>query len=93
MENITREKLNKWSLETIRLLQENGGKYRSRDIIRDLGKRFDLSQYEKSLNNSGQARWITSFRFHSIGLVKAGLIKKEKGFWRLYMKKSWWIRL
>ena len=83
MDTISKEKLNQWSLEAIRLLQENGGKYRSRDIIHDLGKHLDLSQYEKSLNNSGQARWGTSFRFHTIGLVKAGLIKKEKGFWWL----------
>lgn len=83
MDITNKEKLNKWSFEAIRLLQENGGKYRSRDIIRDLEKRLDLSQYEKSLNNSSQARWVTSFRFHTIGLVKAGLIKKEKGFWWL----------
>ncbi|MBU2504036.1 MAG: DUF262 domain-containing protein [Nanoarchaeota archaeon] len=83
MSTIYKEKLNQWSFEAIRLLQENGGKYRSRDLIRDLEKRLDLSNDEKSLNNSGQPRWLTSFRFHTIGLVKAGLIKKEKGFWWL----------
>lgn len=79
----TKDKLNLWLLEAIRLLQENDGKYRSRDLIRDLEKRLDLTPEEKSLNNSGQARWVTSFRFQSIGLVKAGLVKKEAGFWKL----------
>ncbi len=79
----TKDKLNSWLLEAIRLLQENDGKYRSRDLIRDLEKRLDLTPEEKSLNNSGQARWVTSFRFQSIGLVKAGLVKKEGGFWKL----------
>lgn len=83
MDAIIRKKLDQWSLEAIRLLQENGGKYRSRDLIRELEKRIDLSNHEKSLNNSGHARWVTSFRFHTIGLVKAGLIKKESGFWKL----------
>lgn len=80
MNTTRKEKLNKWSLEAIRILQESGGKYRSRDLVRDLEKRLDLSNVEKSLNNSGQPRWLTSFRFHTIGLVKAGIIKKEKSF-------------
>lgn len=80
---ITKEKLNLWLLEAIKLLQENEGKYRSRDLIRDLEKRLDLTPEEKGLNNSGQARWVTAFRFHSIGLVKARIVKKEGGFWKL----------
>lgn len=80
---ITREKLNLWIFEALRLLRANNGRYRSRDLINDLEKRLDLTQQERSLNNSGHRRWLTSFRFHSIGLVKAGLVKKEGGFWRL----------
>jgi hypothetical protein len=87
-EKITREKLNLWIFEALRVLRANNGRYRSRDLINDLEKRLDLTQQERSLNNSGLRRWTTSFRFHSIGLVKAGLVKKEGSFWRLVNTES-----
>ena len=80
---ITRERLNFWIFEALRLLRANNGRYRSRDLINELEKTLDLTPQERSLNNSGHRRWQTSFRFHSIGLVKAGLVKKEGGFWKL----------
>jgi hypothetical protein len=79
----TRETLNLWIFEALRLLRKNDGRYRVRDLINDLDKQLDLTPQQRSLNNSGRPRWVTSFRFHSIGLVKAGLVKKERGFWRL----------
>lgn len=84
----TKEKLGSWLLEALKLLQANDGKYRSRDLIRDLEKRLELSPEEKSLNNSGQARWVTNFRFQSVGLVKAGLITKENGIWKIINKEN-----
>jgi len=83
MSATTKEKLNLWIFETLRLLQANNGRYRARDLINDLEKKLDLTPQERSLNNSGHRRWVTSFRFHSIGLVKDGLVKKEEGFWKL----------
>jgi hypothetical protein len=83
MVGTSREALNLWIFEALRLLQANNGRYRVRDLINDLDKKLDLTPQQRSLNNSGHRRWVTSFRFHSIGLVKAGLIKKERGFWRL----------
>lgn len=83
MASTNKERLNGWMLEALHLLMANHGRYRSKDLLNDLEKRFDLTDEEKSLNNSGQRRWTTAFRFHSIGLVKAGLVKKEQGFWKL----------
>jgi hypothetical protein len=77
MSTASQDELNLWSYEAIRLLQANNGRYRARDIISDLEKRIDLTPEQKSLNNSGNRRWVTAFRFHSIGLVKAGLVRKE----------------
>jgi len=83
MSAASQDNLNLWTFEAIRLLRENNGRYRARDIINDLEKKIDLTPEQRSLNNSGHRRWVTSFRFHSIGLVKAGLVKKEAGFWKL----------
>jgi len=79
----TTQQLNDWLLVALKLIQENGGKYRSRDLISDLGKTLDLTPEEKSLTNTGHVRWVTAFRFHSVGLVKARIIKKEGGFWKI----------
>jgi len=83
MSAASQDSLNLWNFEAIRLLRANNGRYRARDIISDLEKKIDLTPEQRSLNNSGHRRWVTSFRFHSIGLVKAGLVKKEAGFWKL----------
>ena len=38
---------------------------------------------KSSINNSGQYRWVTNFRFYSIGLVKAGWVEKSGRTWKL----------
>jgi len=86
MRAIPKEKIDGWLLEAVWMLRENEGKYRARDLVRDLEKRLDLTPHEKSLNDSGQIRWLTAFRFRSIGMVKAGLVGKEGGFWKLVNK-------
>ncbi|OGG49373.1 hypothetical protein A2704_04325 [Candidatus Kaiserbacteria bacterium RIFCSPHIGHO2_01_FULL_54_36b] len=83
---ITKERRAEYNYVALQLIRENGGRYRSRDFPRDIPKRIKLTPYEQSLNNTGRPRWETSFRFHSIGLVKAGLVTKEKGFWTITNK-------
>lgn len=68
------------------ILEENNGSMPSKDLLREMAVRLKLNDHEKSLNNSGHFRWATRFRFHSIGLVKGGWIKKEKGLWILTEK-------
>ena len=48
MSMITKEKIFEWQLAAIRLLQANGGRYHSRDIVRDLEKRLDLTPSKES---------------------------------------------
>lgn len=83
---ITKERRAEYNYIALQLIRENGGRYRSRDFIRDMPNRLNLTPYELSLNNAGHPRWDTSFRFHSIGLVKAGLVTKGKGLWTLVNK-------
>lgn len=68
------------------ILQEKGGEVPSAELIREMSTRLELNDYEKSLNNSGQYRWVTNFRFYSIGLVKAGWIIKKGRTWILTEK-------
>lgn len=82
-DTITRERRAEYNFIALQLIRENGGRYRSRDFSRDIPKRLKLTPHELSLNNTGRSRWETSFRFHSIGLVKAGLVAKEKGYWQV----------
>jgi len=84
MENtITKERRAEYNFTALSLIRQNGGRYHTRDFARAMAKNLNLSPYELSLNNTGRPRWETSFRFHSIGLVKAGLIVKEAGYWKL----------
>lgn len=83
MKEIVAARIFEYELIALKLLQENGDRLPSRDLVRLLESKLDLSPYERSLNNSGQPRWLTAFRFFSIGMVKAKLITKEKGYWKL----------
>jgi hypothetical protein len=77
------DRIFEYELVALKLLQENGGRLPSRDLVRLLENKLSLTPYERSLNNSGQPRWLTNFRFNSIGLVKANIIAKAEGFWKL----------
>lgn len=83
MAQISRERTGEFLKETLRVLKEKGGEYPSGELIKEAGKRLSLSPYEKSINNSGQYRWITNLRFYSIGLVKAGWVEKSGRTWKL----------
>jgi hypothetical protein len=56
MSATTKEKLDLLIFEAIRLLRQNNGRYRSRDLITDLEKKLDLNPHERGLNNSGNRR-------------------------------------
>ena len=88
MEKIDKKRVREWEIEAIKLLRENNGSSRSRDLVRDLEKRIEFTKYEQTLNKSGQKRWLTAFRFSTIGLVKAGLIIKEGRLWKLVNKDN-----
>jgi hypothetical protein len=83
MAQIKSERTGEYLKETLLVLKEKGGEYPSGELIKEVGPRLTLSDYEKSINNSGQYRWITNLRFYSIGLVKAGWIEKTGRTWKL----------
>ena len=83
MAKITNERTGEYLKEALRALKEKGGECPSGELINDMAKRLSLSEYETSINNSGQYRWVTNFRFYSIGLVKAGWVEKSGRTWRL----------
>lgn len=88
MSRITKENTGNYLKQALVILKEHNGEYPAKDILAEMQNRLTLTEFEKSLNNSGQHRWITNFRFYSIGLVKAGLISKGKGIWHLSDTKT-----
>lgn len=87
MPKITKERKGEYLKECLRVLSEKDGECPSALLIKEMQNRLNLSDHEKSLNNSGQYNWITHFRFSSIGMVKAGLIEKKRGLWLLKNKE------
>lgn len=83
MRGISTDRTFEFQLVALQLLHEHGDRLPSRDLVKLLEEKLDLTAHERSLNNSGQPRWLTAFRFYSIGMTKAKLIVKEKGYWKL----------
>src|SRR5918996_662349 len=83
MAKITNERTGEYLKMALRVLKEKGGEYPSGELISELARRLSLTEYETSINNSGQYRWVTNFRFYSIGLVKAGWVEKNGRTWKL----------
>ena len=83
MAKITSNRIGEYLSTALNILSEKGGECPSKELIKYMEERLTLTEYEKSLNNSGQFRWITTFRFYSINLTKADWIKKTGGKWIL----------
>ena len=83
MAKITNNRIGEYLSTALNILSEKGGECPTKELIKNMEERLSLTEYEKSLNNSGQFRWITTFRFYSINLTKADWIKKTGGKWIL----------
>ena len=83
MAKISNERTGEYLKEALRVLKAKGGELPSGELNQEIAKRLTLNEYETSINNSGQYRWITNFRFYSMGLVKAGWIDKSGRTWKL----------
>lgn len=67
-----------------KVLKENGGEMRSRDVITQVEKRVELDEWAlERYETSGNVRWVTFLRFFSIDCVKAGFLLKKSGTWYL----------
>ncbi len=68
----------------LKVLKENGGEMRGRQVIEEVGKKVQLDDWEKQrYEKSGRYRWQLMFGFCSMGLTKAGFLIKRKGVWFL----------
>jgi len=83
MRRITNERIGEYLKTALNILNDKGGEFPLKDLQKEMLQRIDFTEYEKSLNNSGQYRWLTAFRFYSINTVKAGWIQKPRGKWIL----------
>lgn len=83
MRKMSNVRMGEYLKESLNIISEKGGECLAKELIEELRKRLEPNEYEKSLNDSGQFRWVTNFRFYSINLVKAGWIQKTGGKWIL----------
>jgi hypothetical protein len=83
MAKFTSERTGEYLSTALKILSEKGGECPSKELMEEILKRLNPTDYERSLNKSGQYRWVTNFRFYSINLVKAGWIEKIGGKWIL----------
>lgn len=66
------------------VLKERGGEAPSRDVIDEVEKRVEFTDWEKEVyEKTGNIRWHTILRFFTIDSVKAGFLVKRKGVWYL----------
>lgn len=83
MAQINKNRIGEYLSVALNIIFEKGGECPSKELIKSMEEKLILTEYEKSLNNSGQLRWLTTFRFYSINLTKADWIKKQGGKWIL----------
>jgi restriction system protein len=68
----------------LKILKENGGEMRGRQVIEEVEKKVQLGDWEKQrYEKSGYIRWQSILHFYSIDLIKAGFLVKKKGVWFL----------
>ena len=84
MRAISDERLGEYIKTAFDVLKDNGYECRSGKLIDGMKKRLIFNEYEKYRFKSDQdERWVTYFRFNTLGLVKGGYIKKQKRIWYL----------
>lgn len=68
--------------QALLVLKEYSGSLQSKEVMRVLSERLRLNEYELALyEKSGYVRWESVLHFYSIGLKKAGWLRKQKGYW------------
>ena len=83
MANITKERVTEYLQTIIQILHENGGSLSAKKMIELLEDRLNPTETELHEYENGGVRWVKVLQFSSIGLVKAGWIRKKKGTWYL----------
>lgn len=68
----------------LKILKENGGEMRGKQVLEEVEKRVQLGDWEKHrYEKTGNIRWRSVLHFYTIDLIKAGFLIKKKGIWFL----------
>lgn len=69
---------------TFRILKENGGEMRGKDVVDTIRETIPFDDYEKHrFEKTGYIRWESILHFYTIDCMKAGYLRKQKGIWYL----------
>jgi restriction system protein len=67
-----------------KILQENGGELRGKEVVEKIRTSVDFNAYEKHrYEKTGNVRWESILHFYTIDCMKAGFLRKSKGVWVL----------
>lgn len=85
MPSVSRERIGQLLKTALQVLADNDDDgMRARDILAEVAKRFNLTDYERQRHEkSGYIRWESIIHFYSIDCVKAGWLVKNGGRWYL----------
>lgn len=66
------------------LSEASGGQIRHGELMAEIERRIPFDDWAKErYETSGNVRWRSIFAFSSVGLVKAGYVRKEKSVWTI----------
>ena len=67
-----------------KILQENGGELRGKDVEDKIREIVQFNDYENHIyEKTGYIRWESILHFYTIDCMKAGFLRKNKGVWIL----------
>lgn len=67
-----------------KILKENGGQLRGKDVVDKVRETVEFNEYEKHrYEKTGYIRWESIMHFYTIDCIKAGFLRKSKGLWIL----------
>lgn len=70
--------------EALKVLKDNGGEMRGKDVLEQVERRVALTPWDKEIyEKSGYIRWQSILHFFTIDCIKAGFLLKKKGIWYL----------
>lgn len=68
----------------LQALKNNENELPSRNVMEWIEKNVELSEWEKErYEKTGYVRWQSILHFYTIGAIKAGYLRKQKGVWYL----------
>lgn len=86
MKKISKTKLiaQKTIFATFKILKENGGAMRGKNVVDKIRETVDFDEYENHVyEKTGYVRWESILHFYTIDCMKAGFLRKQTGTWYL----------